>query len=243
MPAVGKSELVRGTIDGGWLDESSEWVVSYPDGRAGESMPLIVVLHGAQGFAGHAFDDNHGLGRFQNDVVARTGRPFALALVDGFRTLWFDREGGPQAQALVTEGLFGVVEELGLSTDRVALYGWGTGGFGVLRLAIELGPDRVVGIGSLAPAIFPQWDFVPGYYQSEQEWQAHDPHRLIDQLSEFPLRVDCGEGDPFASEVARFRSAFDPAPEGAIDPGCRDYRYWHKKHPLMLEFLTDRLTS
>ncbi len=168
---------------------------------------------------------------------------FALALIDGFRTLWFDQAGGPQSRSLVTEGLFGVVEELGLSTDRLALYGWGTGGFGVLGLAVELGIERVAAVGSLAPAIFPDWEFVPGYYHSQEEWQAHDPHLLLDELSRFPLRIDCGSGDPFANEVERFRNAFDPPPEGAVDPGCRDYRYWHKKHPLMLEFLLERLSS
>lgn len=241
LPDVADSELVSGLIAPEWLDEASEWIVSYPAGMAAETMPVIVVVRGAQGFAGCAFDDNHGLGRFQNHVVEKTGQPFALALVDGFKTLWFDGDPDNRARSLVTEGLFDVLGGLGLSVDRLGLYGWGTGGFGVLGLALELGVDRVAGVGSLAPAIFPSWDFVDGYYDNEEEWRSHDPNRIIDELAAFALRVDCGESDPFADEVRRFRNNFDPALPGAIDPGCRDFRYWHQKHPLMLEFLAERL--
>ncbi len=205
------------------------------------NLGVIVVLHGVQGFAAHAFEPNHGLDRFQAAAVALGLPPFVLAVADGGPTLWFDRPDGERPQSLIVEGLLPVIADLGLSTERVALYGWGSGGYGAILLLERLGIERVTAVASTSPALFSRWDEVDGYHADEAEYERLDAFDRIGLLEQVPYRVTCGDEDPFADEVERFRAAFPVAPVGGIEAGCRDQAYWHRAHPDMLAYLAPSL--
>lgn len=241
-PDVQPGPLRSGLMDDSWMGEPTRWHVSYPPGtEPGDEMPVVLVLHGAQGTAIHAFEDGHGLDRFQAVHVTETGRPYALAAVDGHLSFWYDRPDGPRPIAMVLEAFIPMLAEMGLDTSSLPIHGWGSGATAAMIVALELGSDVVGPVGALSPALFDSFDdaaAVTDNFDTADGFHVWDLHARLDELARLDLMLDCGADDPFAAPVGRLRDALTSisgeAPPGSIGEGCRTRGYWHRRHPVHL---------
>ena len=244
LPVAAPGPLESGVLADRWLHARTEWYVSYPPGSAvGDRLPVVLVLHGSEGTAEHAFEVNHGLDRIQASMVP-DHPPFALAAVDSHDTFWHPRADGRDPLALITDGFVPVLTELGLIVNSIPIHGWGSGGYGAFLARDRLESDgiHVPAIASLSPAIFPTWDFVSGAYDSAEDLERWRIDAFVDGIDPLTLLVDCGRDDPFAEPVAAFRQRFADAntgvaPVGSNLDGCRDMAFWHRRHPDHLKFV------
>ncbi|THI97269.1 esterase [Nocardioides sp.] len=214
------------------------WTVAYPPGEA-RALPVVVVLHGKGADHADAFGrDGLALDVFLAEAVGRGTPPFALASVDGGDSYWHARESGEDAATMVTEELLPLLERAGLDTTRIGLLGWSMGGFGALHIASGLGPDRVAAVTCMSPALFRDYgDTTPGAFDDEADFAEVTPFGRQDRLTGIPIRIDCGEGDPFYRATRDYRDSFDEAPAGGFARGDHDRGYWRRIAPAQLAFI------
>jgi len=218
-------------VDGAFVSQARGgvevgWSVSYPPGaRPGAGMPVVLMLHGANGDHTTAFT-SLGADRFQAMLTGDGVPPFAIAAADGGNGYWRPQPDGSDSSAMLVEEFLPLLERRGLDTARVSACGWSMGGYGALRLAGEkLLPLRAVAV--MSPALNPG------------DGVLDHPERLAG----VPLRIDCGRGDPFYPHVHDFVDALDPAPESSFGAGGHDAEYWRTVVPAQLRFLADHLHS
>jgi S-formylglutathione hydrolase FrmB len=217
------------------------WAVSYPPGAAADrALPVVVVLHGKGGDHRSAF---HGLGldRFQADLIGSGVPAFAVASIDGGATYYHRRRAGTDAGADVTDRLLPELAQRGLDVAKVGLLGWSMGGYGALLLAAQ-NPRRVAAVATSSAALWERYaDSAPGAFDDASDFRAHDVFERRPELSEVPLRVDCGTTDPFISANRAFVAGFDARPAGSFDPGRHTVGYWRRMAPAQLRFLARHL--
>ena len=207
------------------------WVIARPRGVALEGLPVLVALHGGSGDHTTPFD-TMALDRYLGAAVEGGLPPFAIASVNGRVSYWRPRPDGTDGGRMVTEELLPLLEERGLDTGRLALYGWSLGGYGALRLA---------GMGRLTPRA------VAVSSPALQELDlAEDPDSLDvvghpERLAEVAVRIDCGRGDPFYPVVHDFVDELSPPPEGSFGAGGHTPEYWRTVAPEQIEFVGRRL--
>jgi dienelactone hydrolase len=223
------------------------WALARPDRTptSDSALPLVIALHGRGQDHRSAFRaDRMGLDRYLADAVAHGVHPFAIASVDGAETYWHDRADGDRAETMVVEELVPLVAEHGVDTSRIAFAGWSMGGFGGLHLATALGPDRVVAVAALSPALWPRYDeAAPHAYDDAADFErvsVWDRQHLLDGIA---VRVDCGKGDPFYAHTRDYVAGFDRAPAGGFELGDHDSGYWRRMAPAVLRFLGAALSS
>lgn len=218
------------------------WSIGYPTGhRPGERLPVVVSLHG-RGASHRTTFRTLRLGSVLDRIVAAGATPFALASVDGGdHGYWHARADGTDAGAMVVRELIPLLAERGLDTTRLGLYGWSMGGYGALLLASEhVLPVRAVAVSS--PALFASAGVTAaGAFDGPADFEEHDVAAHPERLAGIPLRIDCGEDDPFAATTRAFRESLDPEPAGGIGPGGHDTAYWRSQAPAQLRFLAERL--
>ena len=201
------------------------WSVSYPPGsRPGSALPVVLMLHGANGDHTTAFT-SLGVDRFQAIVTADGVTPFAVVTADGDDTYWRPQPDGTDSSRMLVDELLPLLGRRGLDTTVVAAGGWSMGGYGALRLAAEQ-PLPLRAAAAMSPALHPG-DGVTDHPEL---------------LAGVPLRIDCGHGDPFYPRVHDFVDALDPAPQGGFGAGGHDADYWRTVVPDQLRFLAGHLT-
>lgn len=220
------------------------WTVAYPPGGA-DKVPVVVVLHGRGFDHESAFDPEQlGLDRFLKVEVQRGMRPFALASVDGGDTYWHGRDSGEDAGAMVLEEFVPLLGELGLAVGRIGLLGWSMGGYGALSLAGRRGRDRVAGVGAMSPALWHDFDdTAPGAFDGEDDFAAATVFGRERELDGIPLRIDCGEGDPFYAATRDYVEELADPPAGGFEPGGHDLGYWRHVAPAQLRFLAHAFSA
>lgn len=227
MPDAEPGELVsgsfvsraRGGVEVGWL-------VSYPPGHAVDAaLPVLLVLHGASG--DHAgVTVSLGMDRFLAMTCAAGTAPFVVAAVDGGATYWRPQPDGTDSSRMLLDEFLPMLDRRGLATDRLGLSGWSMGGYGALRLVVEDAvPVRAVAV--LSPAVTPG----DGVMDSAE------------LLTDVPLRIDCGRGDPFYPNVEELVDSLDPAPEGSFGAGGHSAEYWRTVVPEQLRFIGHHLSQ
>ncbi len=202
------------------------WEVCYPPGhRPGSALPVVLVLHGADG--DHTTPvTSLGMDRFLATVCKAGVAPFALAAADGGDTYWRPQPDGTDSSRMLVEEFLPLLARRGLDTDVPALAGWSMGGYGALRLASEgVLPVRAVAV--LSPALTPDDGVM-------------DHPELV---SDVPVRIDCGRGDPFYPNIRDFVDALDPAPTTSFGAGGHTADYWRTVVPDQLRFIGEHLGS
>lgn len=218
------------------------WTIAWPPGaRAGAALPVAVVLHGRGNSHVSAFSSAYlGLDRFLAVAVERGSTPFAMASVDGGESYWHPRANGDDAGAMVLDEFLPLLSDHGLDVGRVALFGWSMGGYGALRLAGLLGRDRVAAASALSPALWHSFaDSSPGAFDSPSDF---DRFTLFDRqrdLDGIPVRIDCGEEDPFYGATQDYVEGFPEPPEGGFQPGSHDVGYWRRMAPAHVRFIAE----
>jgi S-formylglutathione hydrolase FrmB len=223
------------------LGRSTSWLLLRPDVAPPPlGLRLVVALPGRGG------DETMMVGLLVAQSIAaaaRAGTPVAVVSVGGGDSYWHPRRDGTDAGAMVTAELVPMLAEHGVAaTAAIALLGWSMGGYGVLRLAQQLGSARVAAVAAVSPALWLHpGDSAPGAFDDAEDFRRNDVFAARDRLRGIPLRIDCGLSDPFLRATRSFVSGCHPAPEGGFTPGGHDGDYWRGRLPAELTFLARRL--
>jgi S-formylglutathione hydrolase FrmB len=203
----------------------------------------VLSLHG-RGASHRTTFTTLGLGQVLETLVDDGVPPFALASVDGGdHGYWHPRADGTDAGAMVAEEFVPMLDERGLDTGRLGLYGWSMGGYGALLLAgRDRVPARAVAVAS--PALFTSAAQTPaGPFDSAEDFSRNDVHGHPEWLDGVSLRVDCGRSDPFYVATRNFVDGLQSRPAGGFVRGSHDAAYWRRVAPAELRFLGRRLAT
>ena len=241
VPDVEPGPVERGTfVSAARLGAETEWVLVRPPGHH-QHLPLVVALHGLGEDARTLVGPSFGLDRHLAAAVAAGVPPFAIAAADGGTSYWHRRPDGEDASAMVTGELLPLLaRHHGVRTDRFGLLGWSMGGYGALRLAGDLGPDRVSAVAAASPAIWSDpGDASRSGFDDAAEYERYSVVGHQADLAGIPVRIDVGTGDPFYRDVQDYVASF---PDGAdvtstFEPGAHDPAYWRRMLPAELAFL------
>lgn len=237
-PPAADARLVSGRFDSSARGTTVGWTIAYPpEHRDGDRLPVLVALHGR--FVDHTslFGDRIGLDHY---LAADKTLRFAIAAADGGDTYWHPRRSGEDAAAMITDEFLPLLAERGLATERIGLYGFSMGGYGALRLAGSLGADRVAAVVAVSAALFPSAaTSAAGAFDDAEDFAANDVMQRQAELADIPVRLDCGDGDPFKPSVKAYRVGFpaDDRPAGGFQPGAHDEDYWRRMAPAELSFV------
>ena len=227
MPDATPGETVDGTFTSRARgDVEVGWAISYPPGHPTDAgLPVLLVLHGASGDHGSPVSAL-GMDRFLALATDAGVAPFAIAAVDGGQSYWRPQPDGTDSSRMLVDEFLPLLARRGLDTATLALGGWSMGGYGALRLA-GLGAVPVRAVAVLSPAL------------SEEDGVADRP----ELLSEVPLRIDCGRGDPFYPNVRDFVDVLDPQPVASFGAGGHTSEYWRTVVPEQLRFVGGHLSG
>jgi S-formylglutathione hydrolase FrmB len=248
IPRVEPGRSVSGSFDSPARDgRRTGWTIAWPPGaqKAPHPLPVAVVLHGRGNTHASAFSPDYlGLDRFLAAAVGRGATPFALASVDGGESYWHDRADGDDAGAMVVDEFLPLLDEQGLDVSRVAFFGWSMGGYGALHLAGLLGPDRVAAATAMSPALWHDFaDSNPGAFDDQADFDRATVFGHQEDLAGIPVRIDCGEEDPFCSAARDYVEGFAVRPAGVFEPGSHDVGYWRRMAPAQLRFIADSFST
>lgn len=144
--------------------------------------------------------------------------PFAVVAVDGGGSYWHKRASGEDSGAMVLSELIPLLDTHNLDTSRVAFLGWSMGGYGALLLGGRLGPARTAAICAVSPALWlTAGAAAPGAFDGADDFAANSVFGMP-ALGSIPIRVDCGDSDPFYSATKQFIAQLPNPPAGGFSP-------------------------
>jgi S-formylglutathione hydrolase FrmB len=219
---------------------STNWAIARPPGQTAPLRPVI-ALHGkGQDAAGvMAGGVEQGLAQ----AVAAGIPPFAVVAVDGGGSYWHKRASGEDSGAMVLDELLPMLAGQGLDTSRVGFLGWSMGGYGALLLGARLGPARTAAICAVSPALWTSsGGTAPGAFDGADDFAANSVWGLP-ALGSIPIRIDCGDGDPFYSATKQFIAQLPTPPSGGFSPGGHDGAFWSSQLPAEIAWLAPLLVA
>lgn len=245
VPAAEPGPRVNGSFrSSARVGAAVRWSVAYPPGSDGtEKLPIALALHGRR--ENHRFGfERLGLDRFLTKVVNNGAPPFAIVTVDGGEhSFWHRRETGDDPPTMIRTELLPRLARRNLITERIGLIGWSMGGYGALLYA-EREPESVAAVVAVSPALWREYDEVqPGAFDSKRDFRDNDVYAGRPILHNIPLRIDCGEDDPFATATAEFIGELPTRPAGGFQPGAHNAGYWKRVAPKQLNFLARELVE
>ncbi|OBF40526.1 esterase [Mycolicibacterium peregrinum] len=218
----------------------TNWAIARPPGQTGKLRPVI-ALHGkGQDAAGvMAGGVEQGLA----EAVAAGLPPFAVVAVDGGGSYWHKRASGEDSGAMVLDELIPMLGDQGLDTSRVGFLGWSMGGYGALLLGSRLGPARTAAICAVSPALWTSSGAAaPGAFDSAADYAANTVWGQS-ALGSIPIRIDCGNNDPFYSATKQFISELPNPPAGGFSPGGHDGSFWSSQLPAEISWMAPLLVA
>ncbi|CAN5475103.1 iron-stress inducible esterase [soil metagenome] len=227
------ASAARGGID-------TNWAIARPPGQTTALRPVI-ALHGLGGSASSVMAGGVEQGLAQ--LVDAGLPPFAVVSVDGAGSYWHKRASGDDTGAMVLDELIPMLATQGLDTSRVGFLGWSMGGYGALLLGARLGPARTAAITAVSPALWmSSGATAPGAFDGSDDFAANTVFGLP-ALDSIPIRVDCGNSDPFYSATKQFIAQLPTPPSGGFSPGGHDGAFWSEQLPAELNWMAPLLTA
>jgi pimeloyl-ACP methyl ester carboxylesterase len=218
----------------------TNWGIARPPGQT-KPLRAVIALHGKGSSAATVMDGGveHGLAQ----AVAAGLPPFAVVAVDGGGSYWHKRASGEDSGAMVLNELIPMLDTKGLDTSRVAFLGWSMGGYGALLLGGRLGAPRTAAICAVSPALWlSSWAAAPGAFDGADDFSANSVFGMP-ALASIPIRVDCGNSDPFYSATKQFVAQLPSPPAGGFSPGGHDGSFWSSQLPAELTWMAPLLTA
>lgn len=218
----------------------TNWAIARPPGQTAPLRPVI-ALHGKGSDAATVMAGGVEQGLAQ--AVAAGLPPFAVVAVDGGGSYWHRRSSGEDSGTMVLDELIPMLAEKGLDTSRVAFLGWSMGGYGALLLGARLGPARTAAITAVSPALWlSSGAAAPGAFDGPDDFAANSVFGLP-ALASIPIRIDCGNSDPFYAATKQFIAELPSPPAGGFSPGGHDGAYWSSQLPSELAWMAPLLTA
>jgi putative esterase len=220
------------------------WSVALP--RTGDTagLPLILALPGAEGSA-QDFDTTIGLPGF---ATAAGLRACFVSVGNVDSSYYHPRADGTNVLGFVLDELLPMVETtygVGGRRSNRAAYGLSMGGYGALLIA-QRNPELICAAAAASPAVYPTYhDAVTGHpatFDSPADWQRWGVWEDAASIGRVPVRIDCGDADPFAA-TARALLQRIPRATGAISSGCHADSFWRRTAEVQLRFLADRFAG
>jgi S-formylglutathione hydrolase FrmB len=237
--------VTTGTTHSAAMKADLPWTVAVPaDHTPGQRLPLVLCLPGAGGQA--------------DTMTAAVGLPgwaSAAGLRLGFAcpggeasTYYHPRKDGTNSLAWVTEEFLPMAERrfgMGGSKAARAVLGWSMGGYGALLIA-QRRPDLVSAAVGASPAVFPSYvDAITPHadtFDSPADWEQWGLWNRLSDIHEVAVRIDCGNGDPFAPTARQLMHRI-PGAVGAISSGCHDNGFWRRNATAELHFVAAHLSA
>ena len=240
-PAAAAPTMVTGSfVSAARGGVATNWAIARPPGQTKPLRPVI-ALHGKGSDAATVMAGGVEQGLAQ--AVAAGLPPFAVVAVDGGGSYWHKRASGEDSGAMVLTELLPMLDSRDLDTSRVGFLGWSMGGYGALLLGARLGPARTAAICAVSPALWTSYGATaPGAFDSAADWSANNVFGLP-ALGSIPIRVDCGNSDPFYSATEQFIAQLPNPPAGGFSPGGHDGGYWSEQLPAELTWMAPRLVA
>ena len=218
----------------------TNWAIARPPGQTKALRPVI-ALHGKGSDASTVMAGGveQGLAQAVNAGLP----PFAVVAVDGGGAYWHKRASGDDAGAMVLSELIPMLGGQGLDTSRVAFLGWSMGGYGALLLGGRLGPARTAAICAVSPALWlSSGAAAPGAFDGPEDFAANSVFGMP-ALASIPIRVDCGDSDPFYAATKQFIAQLPNPPAGGFSPGGHNGEFWSSQLPAELTWMAPLLTA
>jgi S-formylglutathione hydrolase FrmB len=219
---------------------STNWAIARPPGQTKTLRPVI-ALHGKGSDASTVMAGGveQGLAQAVNAGLP----PFAVVAVDGGGGYWHKRASGEDAGAMVLSELIPMLDGQGLDTSRLAFLGWSMGGYGALLLGGRLGPAHTAAICAVSPALWlSSGAAAPGAFDGPDDFAANSVFGMP-ALASIPIRVDCGDSDPFYGATKQFIAQLPNPPAGGFSPGGHNGEFWSSQLPAELMWMAPLLTS
>ena len=144
---------------------------------------------------------------------------------------------------MVLGELLPMLAQKGLDTSRVGFLGWSMGGYGALLLGARLGPVRTAAICAVSPALWQSAGATaPGAFDGAADYAANSVWGLP-ALGSIPIRIDCGESDPFYAATRQFIAQLPHPPAGGFSPGGHDGAFWSSQLPAEITWMAPLLTA
>jgi pimeloyl-ACP methyl ester carboxylesterase len=219
---------------------ATNWAIARPPGQTKPLRPVI-ALHGKGSSAATVMDGGVEQGLAQ--AVGAGLPPFAVVAVDGGGSYWHKRASGEDSGAMVLNELIPLLDTKGLDTSRVAFLGWSMGGYGALLLGGRLGAGRTAAICAVSPALWlSSGAAAAGAFDGPDDFAANSVYGMP-ALASIPIRVDCGNSDPFYSATKQFVAQLPNPPAGGFSPGGHDASFWSSQLPAELTWMAPLLTA
>lgn len=219
---------------------STNWAIARPPGQTKPLRPVI-ALHGKGNDAAAVMAGGveQGLAQAVNAGLP----PFAVVSVDGGGGYWHRRSDGDDSGSMVLNELIPMLDSHGLDTSRVGFLGWSMGGYGALLLGGRLGPGRTAAICAVSPALWTSpGAAAPGAFDGAEDYAANSVWGMP-ALGSIPIRIDCGDSDPFLSATKQFIAQLPNPPAGGFSPGGHDGGFWSSQLPAEMTWMAPILTA
>ncbi len=219
---------------------STNWAIARPPGQTKALRPVI-ALHGKGSDAATVMAGGveQGLAQAVNAGLP----PFAVVAVDGGGGYWHKRASGEDAGAMVLNELIPMLGSQDLDTSRVAFLGWSMGGYGALLLGGRLGAGRTAAICAVSPALWlSSGAAAPGAFDGADDFAANSVFGMP-ALASIPIRIDCGDSDPFYGATKQFIAQLPNPPAGGFSPGGHNGEFWSSQLPAELTWMAPLLTA